>query len=172
MSTQDRLNQLNSVEGTEETRYKEELERGEQKKSEAEKDIEDDNMNHQLETIALQTGKLLQTMLKQLEKEDSQRKKLINFFIFFTVAITLLPVIIVAIVLGVREGCAGTAESLALVCAFVNIPVSTIGVLRSIAKCLFNDTYRKTLPDMIRNITEALSKYNTMYRGKGNTVID
>lgn len=172
MSNQERLNQLNGVKGKEETNYVEEMKRGSQKKSEAEKDIEDDKMNSQLENIASEISNLLRTMLRQLEKEDIQREKMIGFFMIFTILITLIPFFAIIVLILLLKGQAGIVENIMLLCAFINVPVSTIGVLRSIAKCLFNDTYRSTLPDMIRNIIEALSRYNTVYRGKENNKKD
>lgn len=137
----------------------------ESKTTEAEKD---NTMNSRLKGIANKTEQLLETMLKQLEKEDNQRGKLVNFFIGFTIVITLLPLIIIGIIFSKLPYEPGVVENIALLSAFINVPVSTIGVLRSIAKCLFNDAYRKTLPDMIKKITDVLAKYNSIHRENVN----
>ena len=51
-------------------------------------------------------------------------------------------------------------STLAVIVAVGSIPVEVIGVFRIISSRLFDDPYRKTLPDMISKVVEVLTKYN------------
>lgn len=126
---------------------------------------EKENMNRNLIGVARQVTNLLENMGAQLKKEDTQREKLISFFEVFTCVITLGPVIAVIIVYCISQGKVGIGTQLAALVAFINIPVSSIGVLKCIAESLFNDTYRKTMPGMITKITNALANYDVVYSG-------
>lgn len=121
------------------------------------------NMNGNLVDVAQEITKLLENMGNQLRKEDKQRKKLITFFEKFTCAITLGPIIVIFIVYFISKGDVGIGTQLAALAAFINIPISSIGVLKCIASSLFNDTYRKTMPDMITNVIGALTDYDVVY---------
>lgn len=125
-----------------------------------------EHMNVKLIGIAGNVTELLKRMGIQLEKEDEQRQRLVNFFKWFTVAITSLPVLVIVVIYLVSKGEVGIFTQLAALAAFINVPVSSIGVLKCIAKSLFNDTYRKTMPEMITNIIEALAKYDVVYSKK------
>lgn len=126
----------------------------------------EDCMNDNLTNVAENVAELLGKMGTQLDKEDTQREKLLTFFKWFTCAITLGPVLLVAILYLLLKDSAGLVTHLATLAAFINIPVSSIGVLKCIAESLFNDTYRKTMPDMLTRITKALAQYNMVYSGK------
>lgn len=129
---------------------------------------EKDSMNTNLESIANATYNLIENMNQQLTKEDNVRKKLIGFFKCFTYFVTFGPLIIAGILCWKSGGLNSFGAILTILAAFINIPISSIAVLKCIAERLFNDTYRKTMPHMIVKLTQALSQYNTEYRGRGN----
>lgn len=131
----------------------------EENKTPAEKDF----MNQNLIAVAEKVTELLGKMGTQLEKEDTQRENLISFFEKFTCVITIGPLVLIGIIYYETKGSVGICTQLAALAAFINIPVSSIGVLKCIAEGLFNDTYRKTMPNMITKITNALANYNMAY---------
>ena len=132
-------------------------------KSEAERV---DDMKGSFDKIAENLNNLLTNIISQLPQESKQRENIIKYLKRYLCFVTVLPIVILIIAVLAQNIVGPIVLGASVIMALLNIPVSAIGVLKTISERLFNDTYRDTLPAMVTEITKSLSMYNLDYQAE------
>lgn len=96
---------------------------------------------------------VIEKLVELMGSEDNQRRGLLRFFKWFLCLISFVPIIMCGILKGLH-----ILDGYELLATIIVVPLEVLGVFNIIAKNLFGNDYRNTIPPMIEGIYKSISK--------------